>query len=584
MRRRRNKVAISRYILLGSLMVVIMAGLAGRAAYLQLWVDQELQQKGNAYHLRDRIMPARRGMILDRNGEPLAVSTPMLTVSADPQVLLQKVNRAYWRPMASQLGLRPSNFRNRIHRFRNKSFMILRRNMQPADLGKISPGVRQLITVNKNYRRYYPTAATTAQVVGFTDLRDRGQEGIEASYNRQLAGHNGSKRVIIDTQRRAVEDVEQLAAVRHGQNLVLSLDARIQSTAYLALRAAVTKFRAASGSVVVMDIHTGEILAMVNMPDFNPNVVSQRRGDRYRNRSVTDLFEPGSTIKPLVVETALEAHLVTPDTRIDTSPGTLRIGNRTIHDVSDHGLLTVSQVLIKSSNVGAAKIAMKMPAKQLRRAYDRAGLGHVTASGLPGEVRGILPNRRHWKPIEHATLAFGYGLMVTPLQLARLYAGIANAGEMPTPTIFKRTTAAPVKKMMESVLARRLALILEKVTETGGTAIAAATPLYRVAGKTGTTQLLVNGSYKSGRYDSIFAGFGPVSRPRLATVVVVRDPRRGGYFGGTVAAPVFSRVMAESLRLLNAAPDKVENIKPASLVQQQTVPIIQHVIQRQDAS
>ncbi len=581
MRRRKNPVAFGRYILMGGLLGAVMLGLSGRAAYLQLWVDQDLQQKGNAYHLRDRVMPARRGLILDRNGEPLAVSTPMLTVTADPQVLLQKENRRNWRALARQLGLSRADLQKRILHFKNKNFVVLKRGMRPAQLEKFAPALRQLITVQKQYRRYYPTAAAAAQVVGFTDIRDRGQVGIEAYYNRQLAGQDGSKRVIVDTQRRAVEDVEQLAAVQHGQNLKLSLDARIQSTAYQALRATVIKFQAASGSVVVLDVRTGEILAMANMPDFNPNVIAQRRSERFRNRSVTDLFEPGSTIKPLLVETALEARLVTPDTRIETSPGTMRIGNSTIHDVSDHGLLTVAQVLIKSSNIGAAKIGLKMPAKQIRRAYDRAGIGHQTNSGLPGEARGILPNRKRWKPIEHASMAFGYGFMLTPLQLARLYAGIANAGSMPTPTIFKRSQDAPVKQIMLPAMARRLALILEKVTEPGGTALAAATPLYRVAGKTGTTQLLINGSYRSGRYDSIFAGFGPVSQPRLVTVVVVRDPRRGGYYGGTVAAPVFSQVMSESLRLLNVAPDKVVASKPASLVQRQAAPVNPYSVARQ---
>jgi len=572
MRRRTRKVALGRYILLGSLLVVAMLGLAGRAAYLQLWVDQDLQQKGNAYHLRDRVMVARRGLILDRNEEPLAVSTPMLTVSADPQVLLQPENRSAWGALAKQLGLSRKDLQKRIYRFKKKNYVVLKRGMRPAQWEKFSPVVRQLITVRKQYRRYYPTAAAAAQVVGFTGLRDQGQEGIEAYYNRQLAGRDGSKRVIVDTRRRAVEDVEQLAAVQHGQSLELSLDARIQSIAYLALRSAVTRFRAASGSVVVLDIRSGEILAMANMPDFNPNVIAQRRSERFRNRSVTDLFEPGSTIKPLVVETALEAGLVTLETRIDTSPGTMRIGNRTIHDVTDHGELSVAEVLIKSSNIGAVKIAMKMPAKQLRRALDRVGIGHKTNSGLPGEARGILPDRKRWKPIELATMAFGYGFMLTPLQLVRLYAGIANAGEMPTPSIFKQTQAAPTKLIMVPDRAKRLALILEKVTEKGGTAPAAATALYRVAGKTGTTQLLVKGSYQSGRYDSIFVGFGPVSQPRLATVVLVRNPRRGGYYGGTVAAPVFSRIMAESLRLLNVAPDKVATTGPTRLVQQQAVP------------
>jgi len=584
MRRRKRKVAVTRYILLGSLLSTVMLGLVGRAAYLQLWVDQDLQQKGNAYYLRDRVMPARRGLILDRNGEPLAVSTPMMTVSADPQVLRQQENRVYWPKLAKQLGLSRSRLRRKIARFRNKNFMVLKRRMQPAELNKISPQIRRLITVQKEYRRYYPTTATAAQVVGFTDINDHGQEGLESYYNRHLSGHNGRKRVIIDTRRRVVDDVEQLAAVQHGKNLVLSLDTRIQSSAYIALRAAVKKFQAASGSVVVMDVETGEILAMVNMPDYNPNVIAQRRGKRFRNRSVTDLFEPGSTIKPLVVETALEAHLVTPDTRIETSPGTFRVGNRIIHDVSDHGLMTVSQVLIKSSNIGAAKIALKMPAEQLRLAFDRAGLGHSTNSGLPGEVNGILPKRRHWKPIELATLAFGYGLMVTPLQLARLYAGIANAGVMPTPTIFKRSSPAPSKRIMTTVLARRLVQILEKVTQPGGTATAAAIPLYRVAGKTGTTQLLVNGNYHSGRYDSIFVGFGPLSQPRLVTAVVVRDPRKGGYFGGTVAAPVFSRVMAEALRLMNIAPDKVTTTSPSSLVQRRPGPVSRQISSRQGAT
>ncbi len=583
MRRRKRKLALGRYIVLGSLLGAAMLSLLGRAAYLQLWVDQDLQQKGNAYHLRDRVMPARRGLILDRNGEPLAVSTPMMTVSTDPQVLLQKENLDNWPMLATQLGLSRSRLRSRIERFRKKNYMLLKRRMQPAELEKITPEIRQLITIKKEYRRYYPTSAITAQVVGFTNIRDHGQEGIEVFYNRQLAGHNGSKRVIIDTQRRAVEDVEQLAAVHHGQSLVLSLDTRIQSTAYLALRAAVDKHQAAAGSVVVLDIRTGEILAMASMPDFNPNVIAQRQGNRFRNRSVTDLFEPGSTIKPLSVEAALEAGVVTLDTQIQTAPGTMRIGHRTIHDVSNHKLLSVAEVLIKSSNVGAAKITFKIPAKQLRKTYVRAGLGQSTTSGLPGEAKGILPNRRRWKPIEQATLAFGYGLMVTPLQLVRLYAGIANAGEMPTPTIFKRVATAPMKQIMPPAMARRLALVLEKVTEQGGTATAAATPLYRVAGKTGTTQLLVNGKYNSGRYDSIMVGFGPVSQPRLAMVVIVRNPRRGGYYGGIVAAPVFSRVMAESLRLLNVAPDKATSSSANGLVQFQPAPVDRYMADQEGA-
>jgi len=411
------------------------------------------------------------------------------------------------------------------------------------------------VNLQREYRRYYPAGEVTAHVVGFTNIDDRGQEGLELAYDEWLRGTPGSKRVLRDRLGRVVRNVEQIRKPEPGRDLTLSLDRRIQYLAYRELKRAVFHHQARSGSLVILDVHTGEVLAMVNQPSFNPNDRRQFLPAQTRNRAVTDVFEPGSTIKPFTIAAALLSGRYRPNTLIDTSPGHYRLGRAVIRDDRDYGRINLTTVIQKSSNVGASKIALSLPDELLYRVQDSFGFGAVTGSGFPGEVGGLINDAGHWRRIEKATVAYGYGISVTALQLVRAYAALADDGRLHPVSFLRVTSPEPARRVLPARVARQIRRMLEAVVADGGTGTRARIAGYRVAGKTGTVKKAVAGGYSEDRYVSVFAGFAPASHPRLAMVVIVNEPRDGIYYGGLVAAPVFSRVMAGALRMLGVAPD-----------------------------
>jgi len=493
-------------------------------------------------------------MILDRNGEPLAVSTPVDSVWANPHEFQE--GRSLWPKLARALNMSASDVSSLYVRHAGREFMYLRRHVNPQLASEVMALKVPGVALRREYKRFYPSGPIVGHVVGYTDVDDHGLEGVELAYDRILRGRPGRKLVLRDGRRDAVEDVESLKPSIDGSDVTISIDSRIQYLAVRALKAAREANQAASGSAVVLDAVTGEILAMVNEPDFNPNKRDQLGTGRSRNRAVTDVFEPGSTIKPLTIAAALEGGFFGPDTRVDTAPGTYQVGNYTVRDTHDYGLLTVTRVIVKSSNIGASKIALAMGRENLWQMFRNAGLGQATDSGLPGEADGRLAPWKRWRPVEHVTMSFGYGVSVTLLQLARAYTALANDGELVDTTILRRDTPGPRTRAMSAITARQVRGMLEQVVSEG-TGTEAQIPQYRVAGKTGTVHKSIAGGYAEDRYISVFVGMAPASHPRLVMAVKLEDPRGRSYYGGAVAAPVFARVMAGALRLLNIAPDAI---------------------------
>lgn len=548
-------------LLLG-LFVACFATLAGRAFYLQGLHDDFLQQKGESRFTRVIEISATRGRIVDRNNEPLAVSTPVESVAASPaDVDATPKQRAQ---LARLLGLKRSKLESRL-RDTKREFVYLKRQLAPEDAARVValgvPGV----FLQREYRRYYPAGEVAAHLIGFTNVDDRGQEGLELAFDGMLAGRPGSRRVIKDRRGQIVEDIENIRAPRDGSTLKLSIDARIQYLAYRELKAAVLKHGARAGGIVVLDVDTGEVLAIANVPSFNPNNRDKLDPRRTRNRAITDVFEPGSTLKPFTVAAALEAGIVKPESVIQTAPGRLAIGNRVIHDAHPHGALTVAQVIQKSSNIGTAKMALGLEPERLWTLFNEVGFGTVPHSGFPGEVSGKLRAAATWRPIEQATMSYGHGISVSLLQLARAYLIFATDGEIKPLSLVKRQLPSESHRVILPKTARQIRRMLEMVVEPGGTAMRAQVAGYRVAGKTGTTHKLVDGSYAPHRYISSFVGFAPASRPRLIVAVMLNEPNPGNHYGGMVAAPVFARVVAGGLRLLGVDHDApMDNVAPLS--------------------
>jgi cell division protein FtsI (penicillin-binding protein 3) len=436
-----------------------------------------------------------------------------------------------------------------------REFVYLKRHVNPDTAKKVLALEAEGVFTQREYRRYYPAGEVVAHVVGFTDIDDHGQEGIELAYEDWLVGKPGKKRVIKDRLGRVIEDVENISDTVPGKNLYLSIDRRIQYLAYRELKAAIRQNRAKSGSAVLLDATTGEVLALVNQPSFNPNNRKRLRSSHYRNRAVTDVFEPGSTIKPFTIAAALESHKYTLASRIDTSPGYIKIGRNTIHDTHNHGELDLTGVITKSSNVGASKIALSLEPEQIWSMFTGVGFGEMTASGFPGESSGLISHFSRWHPIERATLSFGYGLSVTPLQLAHAYTVIAADGLSHPVTFIRKDKPAEAKRILPAHIARQVRDMMKTVVSDQGTGLRADVLGYQIAGKTGTVHKSTAGGYADDRYISLFAGIAPASRPRLVLVVMVNEPRGEQYYGGLVAAPVFSRIMSGALRLMDIAPD-----------------------------
>ena len=551
--------------LLVVLLLLGFLGLAGRAAYLQGMHNGFLQQKGESRYSRVLEIRAHRGMITDRHGEPLAISTPMETVWASPADVNATPDQL--KKLGNLIGLDTGELEGRLGGPRpgsgsgmeesRRDFVYLKRHLSPEVAAKVVelniPGV----FLKREYRRYYPTGELTAHVLGFTDVDDRGQEGLELAWQDELAGKPGSRRVIKDRKGRIVEDVESIRAPRAGQNIALSIDNKIQYLANRELNHAIETHKAKAGGIVVLDARTGEALALVNLPTYNPNNRASVKGPYARNRAVTDVFEPGSTLKPFTVAAALEAGRITPDTIFETAPGTFTIGKATIRDAHKQSALTVSQVIQKSSNIGAAKIALSLPPQTLWEMLNNVGFGAATGSGFPGEVSGKLRPYRTWRPIEQATMSYGHGIAVNLLQLARSYMLFSGAGELRPVSLLRLDSPPAGKRVMSRDNAQAVSRMLEMVAQPGGTALRAQVSGYRVAGKTGTAHKPEGRGYAKSRYLSTFVGYAPVSNPRFIIAVMLDEPSGGQYYGGAVAAPVFSRVMAETLRMHNVPPDAV---------------------------
>lgn len=530
------------------------SSLVVRAIDLQYLDKAFYQQQGDARFLRDLPMAVSRGMITDRHGEPLAVSSPVESIWVNPQELLPEAARIP--ELAKALAIDERVLRDRIEQRADREFVYLRRGMNPDDAQTILDLEIPGVYAQREFRRFYPQGEVMAHVLGFTNIDERGQEGLELAFDSWLAGTEGTKRVIRDRRGQIVENVDLIRAPQPGRDLHLSIDKRLQYLAFRELKHALLENRAESGSVVVLDIRNGEILAMVNQPSYNPNAREGSAVDARRNRAVTDVFEPGSVIKTFTVAAAMETGRVLPDTPIETSPGFITVGGHTINDIHNYGTVSTTRLLTKSSNVAAIKLAMDMPSEHLHDLLRRFGFGVASGSGFPGEAAGVLTAPQGWGTLEKATISFGYGLSVTALQLAQAYAAIGNGGQMVTPT-FLRGTPPKTRAVIDPELASQLLAMLETVTGDEGTAKTAAVAGFRTAGKTGTSRRAVAGGYQK-RYISSFAGLVPASHPRFAAVVILNDPTGGAYYGGSVAAPVFGRMMEGALRVMDVPPDRVE--------------------------
>jgi cell division protein FtsI (penicillin-binding protein 3) len=528
------------------------AALGWRALDLQVMNREFLQDQGDARHLRAHVIPAHRGMITDRHGEPLAISTPVDSVWVNPREL--QAEESQWPLLARTLGMSAKELAERLRQRADREFMYLKRHVDPDLAASVTalgiPGV----FLQREYRRYYPEGEVAAHIVGITDVDDIGREGMELAWNQWLRGTPGSKWVLRDRFGRVVEDVAAIKDAAPGRDLALSIDRRLQYLAYRELKAAVREHQAESASAVILDVRTGEVLAMVNQPSYNPNNRGSIRPGSTRNRAVTDVFEPGSTVKPFTIAAALEEGLYRPDSTINTAPGQYRVGRSVVRDASNYGLIDLTTIIQKSSNVGASKIALSMPAQRLWSTFAAVGFGAPTGTAFPGEVTGVLPHFSRWREVEHATLSFGYGLATTPLQLALAYTVLGDEGRL-KPVSFVPTDRPAATRVLEARTAREVMAMMETVVSDRGTGSMARVSGYRVAGKTGTVQMAGETGYDSGDYVAMFAGVAPVSDPRLAMVVVVTRPRGEEYYGGRVAAPVFGRVMSGSLRLLGIVPD-----------------------------
>lgn len=546
------------------MMLALMFGgfmlLIARALFLQGWHNDFLQQKGESRYSRVIEISANRGNITDRHGEILAASTPVKSVWAIPEDLM--ATREEVRQLALALEMPLAELDQKLEET-GRDFVTLKRQLPPAQAERVTqlnlPGIHQ----QREYQRFYPASEVAAHVLGFTGSDERGQEGIELAFQATLAGKAGSRRVIKDRRGNIVEDVASITAPREGQDLALSIDSKIQYLAYSQLKAAVETHKAKAGGIVVLDIRTGEVLALANLPTFNPNNRSVLSGAQLRNRVLTDTFEPGSTMKPFAVALALDLGKVQPGSVIQTAPGKLTIGTSTISDAHPHGALTVAEVIQKSSNVGTAKIAMKIEREDMWELLHKAGFGTVPQVQFPGAAAGRVRPAKSWRPIEQVTMSYGYGMSASLLQLARAYTLFARDGDIAPVTFLKAGGPALGTPVVSSQTARAMRAMLELAAGAGGTAPRAQVMGYRVAGKTGTAHKQEHGGYAGKKYRASFIGFAPASEPRIVVAVMIDEPSNGKYFGGDVAAPVFSSVVGGTLRQLGVAPDAP--MKPISL-------------------
>lgn len=533
--------------------LICILGLLSRVFYLQVWNKEFLKNHGDAITLRTLKISAYRGSIVDRNDEPLAISTPIDSIWAIPREVL--ANNSDLLPLADGLNMPKKQLLTLLEQRIDRQFAYLKRQIGPTIAQRVMALKTPGVFLQQEYRRYYPAAEVTAHVLGFTNIDDSGQEGIELAYDKWLKASSGSKRIVKDRVGNIIETLAIINQPIDGKQLVLSIDKRIQHLAYRELQNAVNHYKALSGTLIILDVKTGEIIAMVGQPSYNPNNKVNLNSNDYRNRALTDLLEAGSTMKPFIIAAALESGLYDLQSTINTNPGFFKVGNHTIRDHKNYGVMNPLNIIKKSSNVGISKIALSLDSYDMWSILNKVGFGEATGSGFPGEVNGHLALHNNWSTVQQATIAFGYGLSVTALQLAQAYMAFANDGII-IPVSFLKTTSPPnnVKRAFSAKVAQQVRHMLEAVVQ-GGTGQKAAIKGYRVAGKTGTVHKNIAGGYAEDRFLSLFAGFVPVSDPRLVAVVIINEPKNKEHYGGLVAAPVFSNVMAGALRLLNIPPD-----------------------------
>jgi cell division protein FtsI (penicillin-binding protein 3) len=539
--------------------VVFLVGLAfiallGRAVFLQIWATDFYQAQGEKRFVHKQPLPASRGRILDRNGLVLATSVALPTVQADPKTFAADTQQR--KALARLLGMQADELQARLDG--GSGTVTLKRHVDEATWREIkAQGLRGVQEI-REYQRRYPEGEAAAHVVGFTNIDDRGQEGIELGFQNQLEGRAGQRTVVRDRLGRVVEDVGDQADPVNGDDITLSIDSKVQFFAYQRVRDAVRQHKAKAGSVVVLDVLTGEVLALANYPSFDPSERSHLSGAQLRNRALTDVFEPGSTMKPLVVGLALETGRVKVDTVINTAPGSLVVGPLVVKDSHPHPALTVQEVIQKSSNIGAARIAMGMPARELWELFSSVGYGQRPQIAFPGAVTGRLKPYKNWRPVEQATMAYGYGLSASLLQMARAYTVLARDGDVIPVTMLRHEAGdAPVAglRVFSPATSRELRKMLQMAAGPGGTGPKAQTIGYSVGGKSGTAHKQEGKGYASNKYRAWFVGMAPISAPRIIVAVMVDEPSNGLYFGGDVAAPVFSEVVQQTLRMMNVAPD-----------------------------
>ncbi|WP_162473324.1 peptidoglycan D,D-transpeptidase FtsI family protein, partial [Novilysobacter arseniciresistens] len=554
--------------MVGGTLALCSVALVGRAFDVQVLNNDFYVRQGDARALREIPIPTSRGMITDRNGEPLAVSTPVESVWANPQELLKHPDRIP--ELAAALDVPADYLTRKLTQRADKEFMYLQRRINPSQAKKILAHGIPGVFSQREFRRFYPQGEALAHVLGFTNIDDAGQEGLELAFDEWLRGTPGAKRVIRDGQGRIIENVDLIRPAEPGHDLTLTIDRRIQYLAFRELRNALLEADASSGSVVVLDVATSEVLAMANLPSYNPNDLDGDRSDARRNRAVTDVVEPGSTMKPITIAAALSRGIVTPTTIVDTSPGYMANGRYTINDYRNYGALTVTGVITKSSNVGTARLVERLPDEYFHDVVAGFGYGSKPGSGFPGESSGVLAAPDQWSGTTKRTMSYGYGLSATPLQIAMAYAALANGGTLIPPT-FVKGQRNEGERVLDEKVADQVMRMLQTVTEEGGTATGAAILGYHVGGKTGTARKFSPAGGYSDKYIALFAGVVPVENPRFAMVVVINEPDSSkgyGYGGGAVAAPVFSNVMSGALRLMDVPPDDIETWLAAQAAEQ----------------
>lgn len=547
-----------RFMLILGFLLFFACAIAARIVYLHVFHHEFLAMQGDARAMRHIPIPAHRGVITDRNGEPLAVSTPVMTLWANPKELMK--DKARWAELAGALELKPAELAQKIETNAGREFMYLARRLTPEHGQKVLDRKIAGVYSREEFQRFYPAGEVAAQLVGFTNIDDRGQEGIELAFDQWLTGVPGKRQVIKDRRGDLIRDLQVKENAKPGKELALSIDLRLQYLAHRELRNTILEFEAKAGSLVMIDVRTGEILAMVNHPTYNPNNRRSLDPQATRNRALIDVFEPGSTVKPFSIAAAIGTGRWQPESKVDTGNGQMRIGRYTIRDVSRGGNLNLTEVLMKSSNVAISKIALDIGAQPVYDVMQGVGFGADTGLGFPGERVGQLPMHRKWGQAETATLAYGYGVSVTAVQLAHAYAVLGNQGRnMPLSLLRRDRDAEQGTQVIDSKISRDVMKMLQAVVEeNGGGGARAKVVGYHVGGKSGTAKkLAAGGGYTKSSYRSLFSGVGPVDNPRVATVVVIDEPSKGGYYGGLVAAPVFGRVMAGALRILNVRPDNL---------------------------